>query len=83
MYRNTWRIGYQNTQKHNNNNMIHYINNKPHKNIKLNKAKRHAVAHYRHKQAVQKIKSFVGILALMTLFATLLTATVYLLVGIN
>ena len=64
--------------------MIHYNNNNgKHKNIRLNKAKRHAVAHYRHTQAVKKMKSFIGTLALMALFAILLTATIQLIVGLN
>lgn len=36
--------------------MIHYVNGKPHKNITLNKPKRHAAAHYRHQQRIATIK---------------------------
>ena len=64
--------------------MIHYINNKPHKNINMtSKATRHALAHYRHTQAVKKIKDVAINLAVIALLITLLAATVYLLVGIN
>jgi type III secretory pathway component EscU len=64
--------------------MIHYINNKPHKNINMtSKPTRHALAAYRHTQRVNKAKEVAGTLAIMALFATLLTATVYLIVGLN
>ena len=36
--------------------MIHYINNVPVTNIQLQKAKRHALPHYRHMQRLATIK---------------------------
>ena len=53
--------------------MIHYINNKPHKNIQLNKAKRHAVAHYRHTQAVNTLKDTLTRIAIITAFAAVIS----------
>jgi hypothetical protein len=58
--------------------MILYIDGKPAKNIQLNKAKRHALAHYRHTQLINNIKDITTRLAI-TLAVTITLAAVYLL----
>ena len=53
--------------------MIHYINGVPAKNIRLNKTKRHAVAHYRHEQSMTTIKDTLARLTIILAFVAVLT----------
>lgn len=63
--------------------MIHYNhNNNKHTNIKLNKAKRHAVAHYRHTQRVNKAKTFASNAA-ATLLMLAIMAVGFMFIGLN
>lgn len=56
--------------------MIHYINGKPSKNVRLTKAPRHAVAHYRHTQRMTTLKQSAFLVAIpVTLAVTYLVAT--------
>lgn len=55
--------------------MIHYINGKPAKNIRLNKTKRHAVAHYRHEQRMTIIKDTLARLTIALTLIAVLTIT--------
>ena len=55
--------------------MIHYIDGKPAKNIKMNKTKRHAMANYRHTQRKKELKEFfLGLCVLVPFVAILATA---------
>ena len=54
--------------------MIHYIDGKPSKNIRLNKAKRHALNNYRHTQRVNKIKDIAIRLFIVLSVGGILTA---------
>jgi hypothetical protein len=55
--------------------MIHYINGVPAKNIRLQKPKRHAVAHYRHTKRMANIKDFATRALIVSIVAGILTAT--------
>ena len=57
--------------------MILYINGVPAKNIKMNKTKRHALAHYRHAQRMATLKDLAARLAI-TLTAAAILAAIYL-----
>jgi hypothetical protein len=57
--------------------MIHYINGVPAKNIKINKAKRHALEHYRHVQLMDTLKDTAISFALVLSFVAFL-AVIYL-----
>lgn len=58
--------------------MIHYINNVPHQNIRLQKAKRHALAHHRHQQKIDNRKDLAARALIVTGLMVVL-ATAYLL----
>lgn len=61
--------------------MIHYNHNTGvYKNIRLNKAKRHAVAHYRHEQRMTTIKDTLARLTIVLAVSLTLTV-VYLVVN--
>ena len=55
--------------------MIHYINNVPSKNIRLQKAKRHALAHYRHMQRMDALTG-IAIIAAITVVCTLVALVI-------
>ena len=58
--------------------MIHYNHNtNKHRNITLNKPKRHALPHYRHTQRIALIKD-IATRALIVLTTTTILAAVYL-----
>lgn len=54
--------------------MIHYIDGKPSKNIRLNKAKRHALDNYRHQQLTDKLKDIAIRLFIVLSVGGILTA---------
>jgi len=53
--------------------MIHYINGTPAKNIKMNKTKRHALAHYRHTERMATIKDLAARVAIVAVAVAILT----------
>ena len=57
--------------------MIHYIDGKPSKNIKLSKSKAHAIQAYRQKKAVAELQDIAARALIVTIVATVL-AVVYL-----
>jgi len=57
--------------------MIHYIDGKPSKNIKLSKSKPHAVQAYRQSKAVEELQDIATRVLIVTIVATVL-AVVYL-----
>jgi len=57
--------------------MIHYIDGKPSKNIKLTKSKAHAIQSYRQSKAVSELKDIATRALIVTIVATVL-AVVYL-----
>jgi len=57
--------------------MIHYIDGKPSKNIKLSKSKAHAIQAYRQSKAVAELQDIAARALIVTIVATVL-AVVYL-----
>ena len=54
--------------------MIHYIDGVPSKTIRLQKAKRHAVAHYRHTQRMANVKDFATRLLIVAIAGAIITS---------
>ena len=58
--------------------MIHYINNKPHKNIQMSKPKQRALQHYRRTQRIKALKTFaIDITIMLAIVAALAAAYLY------